>query len=189
MPQLLRSVPFWALTTAFMASAAGSIILTAHMAPMARAWGFSATLAATLLSTQSFAGIAGTVVFGWVADRLGGARALALVVFDAAVLWTLLLLHPPFIATAAIIALAGLHGAGAVPVLSVALSEAFGRESFSRAFGLANLVNLPVSVACVPAAAMVYARTGSYAGAIAGQAVFLLLASLFVLAARGRRRP
>jgi MFS family permease len=188
MPQLLRSVRFWALAAAFMASASGSIILTAHMAPMAHAWGFSATLAATLLSTQAFAGIAGTVVFGWVADRLGGARALALVALDAAVLWMLLLLHPPFVATAAIIALAGLHGAGALPVLSVALSEAFGRESFSRAFGLANLVNLPVSVACVPAAAMVYARTGSYSGAIAGQAAFLLLAGLIVLTAGGRRR-
>jgi cyanate permease len=186
MAQLLRSARFWALTLAFMASAAGSIVLTAHMAPMARTWGYSATLAATLLSIQSFAGIAGTVVFGWVADRLGGARALALVVFDAALLWLLLLLHLPFAATAAVIALAGLHGAGAVPVLSVALSESFGRESFSRAFGLANLVNLPVSVACVPAAAMIYARSGSYAGAILVQAAFLLLASLLVMAARGR---
>ena len=190
MPQLLRSPRFWALTLAFMASAAGSIVLTAHMAPMARSWGLSATLAATLLSVQSLVGIGGTVLFGWIADKLGGALALALVVFDAALLWLLLLLHPPFAALIVVVGLIGLHGAGAVPVLSVALSEAFGRESFSRAFGLANLVNLPVSVLCVPAAAMIYARTGSYAGAIMVQVTFFVLTSLFVLVARrGQPKP
>jgi cyanate permease len=187
MAQLLRSPTFWTLALAFMASAAGSIILTAHMAPMAGGWGFSATLAATLLSVQSLAGMGGTVLFGWVADRLGGVRALALLVFDAALLWALLLLHLPFAATLVVIGLIGLHGAGAVPVLSVALSEGFGRESFSRAYGLVNLVNLPISVLCVPAAALVYARTGSYAGAIVGQAAFLLLASVLVLTARRGR--
>ena len=40
----------------------------------------------------------------------------------------------------------------------------------------------------VPAAAMVYARTGSYAGAIVGQITFLALGALLVLfAQRGRR--
>jgi hypothetical protein len=43
----------------------------------------------------------------------------------------------------------------------VALSEGFGRENFSRAYGLVNLINLPFSVVSVPAASMVYARTGS----------------------------
>ncbi len=77
-----------------------------------------------------------------------------------------------------------MHGAGAIPVLSVALSEIFGRESFSRAYGLVNLVNLPFAVVSVPAAAMVYAHTGSYAGAIVGVAVFLALGGLLVLLAR-----
>ena len=187
--KLLRSPRFWALSIAFSASTAGSLMLTSHMAPMALAWGFSATLAATLLSIQSFVGIGGTVLFGWVADRLGGARALTLIVFDGAVLWVLLLVHPPFIVTAVIVGLIGLHGAGAVPVLAVALSEGFGQESFSRALGMVNLLNLPFSVACVPAAAFVYARTGSYAGAIVGEAGFLILAGLLVLAAARMGSP
>jgi MFS family permease len=187
MAQLLRSPRFWALTLAFIASITGSIVITSHMVPMVRSWGLSATLAATLLSIQSFAGIAGTVLFGWVADRLGGALALAILVFDAALLWTLLLLHPPFAATAVIVGLIGVHGAGVIPVLSVALSEGFGRENFSRAYGLVNLINLPFSVVSVPAAAMVYARTGSYVGAIVGQVAFLALGSLLVLSARRGR--
>lgn len=188
MAQIGRTPRFWAFALAFMASAAASIVLTAHMVPLARTWGFSATLAATLLSVQSFAGMAGTVVFGWIADRLGGARTFALLVFDTAVLWGLLLLHLPFPLAVVLIGLIGVHGAGAVPVMSAALSEGFGAQSFSRAYGLANLANLPVSVVCVPAAALVFARTGSYSGAIVAIAVLALLASLFVLTAGGARR-
>ena len=69
-----------------------------------------------------------------------------------------------------------------------ALSECFGRETFSRAYGLVNLVNLPFAVVSVPAAAMVYAHTGSYAGAIVGQVAFLALGSVLVLFARRGRR-
>ena len=50
-----------------------------------------------------------------------------------------------------------------------------------------NLINLPFSVVSVPAASMVYARTGSYAGAIVGQVAFLALGSLLVLSARRAR--
>lgn len=188
MAQLLRTPRFWALSLAFMASAAGSIVLTSHMVPLAQTWGLSAPLAATLLSVMSLVGIAGTIVFGWITDRLGGALTLAILVFDSAVLWLLLLLHLPFPAIVVIIGLIGLHGAGAVPVMSVALGEAFGRESFSRAYGLVNLVNLPISVLCVPAAALVYTRTGSYTGAIVGQVGFFVLTSILVLAA-WRARP
>jgi hypothetical protein len=68
----------------------------------------------------------------------------------------------------------------------VALSETFGRESFSRAYGLVNLLNLPFAVLCVPAAALVYSRTGSYSGALIGELTFLALAGLLLLSSRRR---
>ncbi len=184
MANLARSPLFWALMLAFIASITGSILLTSQMVPIASAWGMSVTQAATLISIQSFAGIAGTVLFGWIADRLGGALTLAILVLDAAALWALLLIQPHFPAALLIVGLIGIHGAGAIPVLSVALAESFGRDSFSRAYGLVNLVNLPFAVLSVPAAAMIYAHTGSYAGAIVGQACLLALGSLLLLLAR-----
>jgi predicted MFS family arabinose efflux permease len=183
---LLRSPRFWALSLAAVSSITSSIILTAHMVPMAATWGYSVTLAATLLSIQSLSGIAGTVLFGWVADRIGSVNALALIVFDGAVLWTLLLLQPPVPLMAILVGLIGMHGAGVLPVLGLVLSETFGRVNFSRTYGISNLLNLPFSVMCVPAAAIVYTKTGSYAGAIVGQAVFFLIAVLLALSARRR---
>lgn len=187
MAQLMRAPAFWGLSLAFIASAVNSIVLTVHMVPMAHTWGISAAHAALLLSSQSLIGIVGTNLFGWLADRLGAVRAMALVVFDGGLLWLLLLLHPSFPEAAVLIGLIGLHGAGSVPAFSAALSEVFGRESFSRAYGLVQLIILPFSVLCVPAAAMVYTRTGSYAGAIIGVAGFLLVTSVLAFSVRGRR--
>jgi len=186
MVQLMRSTRFWGLTLAFIASAVSSIVLTVHMVPMAHTWGLSAKLAASLLAIMSLIGIIGTNLFGWVADRLGAVPALVLVVLDGGVLWLLLLIHPSYPAAAAIIGLIGLHAAGVVPVFTAALSEVFGKESFSRAYGLVQLIILPFSVLCVPAAAMSYTRTGSYAVTVIAIAAFLLVSAVLALSARRR---
>ena len=184
---LLKSPRFWALSIAGISSTTGSIVLTAHMVPMAATWGFSTPLAATLLTVQSLIGIAGTILFGWIADRIGAINALALLVLDSAILWALLLLHPPFAVTAVLVGLIGLHGAGVLPVMSLVLAEAFGRDNFSRAYGINNMLALPFSVLCVPAAAIAYTRTGSYSAAIIGQASFFLIALLLTLSAKQRK--
>lgn len=187
MGQLLSAPRFWGVTFAFIASAVSSVVLSVHVVPMAESWGLSATVGATLFSIQGLIGIAGTNLFGWVADRLGAVLAMVLVAFDAAILWLLLLMHPSFPVAAVIIGLIGLHGAGVVPAFSAALSEVFGRENFSRAYGLAQLVILPFSVFCVPAAAFIDNRTGSYDDVLIAVAVFLGVTSLLAFLARRRR--
>lgn len=186
MAQLIKMPRFWALVVPFIASAAGSVMLTAHIVPMLRVWGVATTLAATLLSVLSIGGIIGTICFGWMADRLGGATALTIVAFDSAVLFLLLLLHPSLLAMTIIIGLIGAHGCGVVPVFSLALSQAFGPENFSRAYGVTSLINTPSLTFCVPLAAAVFTHTGSYNGALIGEAVFLGFGC--VLALSGRRR-
>lgn len=188
MASLLAAPAFWGLALAFIANSTGTVILLAHMVPLARSWGFTPEHAALLLSVQSLAGLAGTILCGFVADRLGGARTLAILIFDSTILWALLLLHPSFPATLAIIAIFGLHSAGTIPVASLAYAQTFGRENFSRAYGLLNLINLPFSVLCVPAASIVFTRTGSYSGVILAVVIFLGVTCLMPLAALRRRR-
>jgi MFS family permease len=186
MPQLMRSPRFWGLTSAFIASAVSSIVLSVHMVPMAHSFGMSATQGATLLSAMSLAGIAGTNVFGWLADKLGAAVAVTLVVLDSGLLWLLLLLHPAFPEAALLIGLIGLNAAGITPAFSAALSEVFGKESFSQAYGLCQLIILPFSVACVPVVSIAYTKTGSYAVAIIGVAAFLIITALPAISSRRR---
>jgi MFS family permease len=173
--ELLRSGLFWAIVAAFAALAMSASVMSAHVVPLAMGWGIDATRAATLLSFSSIGGMAGAFVWGWIAERLGGAKVLGLLCLCGAALWLLLLLQPSYGLLAAIAALMGFTTGPVVPVSSLALSQLFGRESFARAFGLCNLLNLPALVAGVPIAAHIYVTTGSYAGAM------LLMAALGVL--------
>jgi predicted MFS family arabinose efflux permease len=184
---LLSSPRLWALMIPAAACVTGAIVLTSQMIPIVRAWGISPMLAASLLTICSLMGIVGTLVFGWVADRLGGPATMALLVLDGAILWFLLLLKPPYPVAVVLIGLWGLHGAGILPVLAMSLSEVFGRDNFSRAYGLGQLLNLPFSVLCVPVAALIYSHTGSYSGAIIVQAIFFLIGVPLALCARPRR--
>jgi MFS family permease len=185
---LLGSPRFWAIAVASVASNTGTVILTSNMVSIAGSWGFSPAEGATLLSMQTLGGLAGTIVFGWIADRLGGARAMALLVFDCAILWALLLLHLPLIATIVLIGLFGVHSSGSLPVTGTVISELVGRESFSRAYGIFTLVNLPFAFVCVPAAAAVFERTGSYNQALLSQVAFFVVSVPLALFA-SRRVP
>jgi OFA family oxalate/formate antiporter-like MFS transporter len=53
---------------AFVLMATGGLLVTANAGPMAKSWGFSITLAATL---SPIANGGGRIFWGWVSDRLG----------------------------------------------------------------------------------------------------------------------
>lgn len=186
--QIALSPRFWGFAVCACTNMTSSVIMGTHIVPMAESWGLSAANGALLASIMSGVGIAGSILWGWVADRLGGGRTLGLVAVVSAVLWLALMSGPGYWTAAALIGLIGMCGTASIPVLGAALSEAFGPASFSRAFGLANLVALPFTVIGVQSASAIFVNTGSYTpmlGAMA--AAFLIVAVLPVLAAR--RRP
>jgi MFS family permease len=184
---LLRSAPFWSVVGGFAVLAMSASVLSAHVVPLAMGWGVEPTRAATLLSFSSIGGMAGSAAWGWIAERLGGARVLAILCLCAAALWLLLLTHPDYLLLSAIAGLMGFTTGPVVPISSLALSQIFGGESFSRAYGLCNLLNLPALVLGVPIAAHIYVTTGSYTGAMVMMTVLGLVGSIGVLVA-GRRR-
>jgi len=174
--QLLARPRLWALCLAAIASMTSSVLLGSLLVPMGMSWGFTRPDAALLQSIMSLVGIAGSVLFGWVADKLGGGRSLALIGFNCAILWLILLQHPPFAMAAMVIGLIGMHGAGAIPTLGRGLSDAFGQASYSRGFGLTSLIGLPFIALGIIGSAKVFTLTGSYDGAIIAIAVFFALA-------------
>lgn len=176
MGQLLARPRFWAISLAAVASMTSSVLLGSLLVPMGMSWGFTRPEAALLQSIMSLVGIAGSILFGWIADKLGGGRSLALIGFNCAVLWLILLQHPPFWIAAVVIGLIGMHGAGAIPTLGRGLSDTFGQASYSRGFGLVTLVGLPFIAFAVVGSARVFSVTRSYDGAIAAMCVFFVVA-------------
>jgi MFS family permease len=188
--QLLSKPKFWAICIAATASMASSVTLGTLMLPMGTSWGFTRGEAALIQSVMAAVGIPGSILFGWLVDKLGGARTLALIAFNCAVFWALLLLQPPYLPTMLIMGLVGMHGAGAIPGLSRAIAELFGQASFSRGYGLNNVITLPFVGAAIVGSAGVYGATGSYAPALLAMAAFFAVASVLALyAASGRRTP
>jgi MFS family permease len=188
--EIIRQPRFWGLASASAATITGTMVLVFNMIPITTSLGVDRDHGALLQSIMSLSGMVGSVVFGWVADRIGGARGLALVVFDLAVLYCLLLLDLPFAALAVVIALFGLHGAGTIPNISRALADTFGAASFSRAFGLATSLSVPFTIIALQGVAATYTRTQSYAPALAALAVFYAIMLPIALAAgRARRQP
>jgi OFA family oxalate/formate antiporter-like MFS transporter len=66
--EVLRSPRFYVMYIAFVLMATGGLLVTANAGPMARSWGFSITLAATL---SPLANGAARIFWGWASDRLG----------------------------------------------------------------------------------------------------------------------
>jgi len=66
--EVLRTSQFYVLYVAFVSMATGGLLVTANAGPMAKSWGFSITLAATL---SPLANGAARIFWGWASDRLG----------------------------------------------------------------------------------------------------------------------
>jgi MFS transporter, OFA family, oxalate/formate antiporter len=66
--EVLRTPQFYVMYLAFVLMATGGLLVTANAGPMARSWGFSITLAATL---SPLANGAARIFWGWTSDRLG----------------------------------------------------------------------------------------------------------------------
>ena len=155
---------------------------------MGVAWGYAPTSAAALASVMSLVGMAGSIIFGFVSDKIGGARALALIAFDDIILWALLLMDLPYTARAVVVGLIGMHGSGAIPAISKAMASAFGEASFSRAFGLASTATLPLMIASVFGFGLIFQTQGSYAAGIVAMIAYFVIAVPLAIVA-GRRTP
>jgi OFA family oxalate/formate antiporter-like MFS transporter len=66
--EVLRTPQFYVMYVAFVLMATGGLLVTANAGPMAKSWGFSITLAATL---SPLANGTARIFWGWASDRLG----------------------------------------------------------------------------------------------------------------------
>lgn len=175
--KILQAPAFWAITLAAGLIITAIMVLTLNMIPLAESLGVDRSKGAIMQSTMAFSGMAGSILFGWLADRIGGARGIALLAFNLAVLLALLLFgNLPFAGLLVVIGLLGLHGAGMVPNVSRALAHSLGPSSFSRAFGLQSALSVPLTAIGIWAMGASFTRTGSYLPALGGVALTLLVA-------------
>lgn len=187
--RLTRTADYWCLGLAAAIMGGGGATIATHIMPMAIGQGIVPAEAALLISVLGGAGIAGSVAYGMLADRIGGGRALAMNAFLQAILWCGLLVPMGFLPRLLLAGLIGLNAGGMITTLGTALSQRFGAAALGGALGLWSLMNLPFTVGMPPLAGVMYARTGSYRIAFAVQiGLFLVAVLLASIAARRAAR-
>lgn len=182
---LIRTGDYWLLGLAAAILGGGGATLATHIMPMAIGEGTAPALAALLISVLGASGVAGSLLYGMLADKIGGGRALALNAAIQAVLWCVLLVPMAFPLRLLLAALIGINAGGMMSTLGTAMSQRFGAAALGSALGLWSLMNLPFTVGMPPFAGALYARSGGYGIAFQVQiTLFLVAAALATLAAR-----
>lgn len=188
-PRVVRTIDYWCIGLAASMLAGGGASLVTHLMPMAIGEGIRPELAAVLLSVLGGSGIIGSVLYGSLADRLGGSRALGLNAAIQAVLWIGMLMPMDFLPRLLLTAAIGVNAGGMISSLGTALSQRFGAAALGGAMGFWSLMNLPFSVGMPPLAGILYALYGGYTVAFSVQiGLFVTAALLAAVAARRATR-
>ncbi|MBN8841363.1 MAG: MFS transporter [Sphingomonadales bacterium] len=190
---ILARPEFWLLAVGGGIIVGAGIMKISHLVAIVTGQGHSAATATMLLAISGGAGMLGSPLFGWLADRIGGVGALiANALLQSATFFILLapVGVPALVVDAVLI---GACGAGVSATQGVIFSHLFGPANFARVFGLMSIATLPFLFGMTPLAGLLYDRSGSYALPVAVTIAMLFTAALVLLpllgAERRLRRP
>ncbi|WP_070934397.1 MFS transporter [Edaphosphingomonas haloaromaticamans] len=181
----LLAMPVFLLTVVGSGLAVGAgVTKMVHLVPLVTERGWTLEQAALLSAISGGTGIAGSLLFGWLADRFGGGAALILNCVVQAAVWMILILpvgYGVLILDAVVI---GMCGGGFITAKSVLVNHLFGRAAFARVMGLSGLLTVPFLFGMAPLAGWLRDVTGNYGLAVgAHMAGFAIAAACFALAA------
>ena len=161
--RLLLSHPlFWVtLISAGLLNATG-ITGSVHMVAVVVEGGSPTTQAALLASLMGGASVFGAVAIGWLCDRLGGARALAVVAAGFAIGWATIGFTGWLPLMVPAILLIGVSGPGVFPSVSLLFAHAFGPVTMARAVALFGMFSVPLTFILPPAAGWLHDLAGNY---------------------------
>ncbi|WP_250504183.1 MFS transporter [Caballeronia sp. AZ7_KS35] len=186
---IMKRPAFWLLSIGVGIVAGGGTAFTVHIVPFGVDRQMSLPAAAALLSVYGGAGLFGSLLFGWICDRIGAASALVLsALCQALVWWGFLHGSGPLL-----YGLAALLGVCLVPLVTLqgaAISEMFDAQGVSRAMGYSYMITMPFMFGFAPAMGVMFDTLGGYDMpflAIAG--LLVLAAGLFYLMQHALRKP
>jgi MFS family permease len=161
---LLLQATFWLIVLCDGVLNGANITNSAHIVPIATEEGVTPAGAALLLSAGGGASILGSLSSGFLADRIGAARTLALAGFGSALSWVILASTSWYPGLMAAMIVCGACGAAVFPPTNVLLTQLFGLRTLPQALGLLSFLTLPLTFAMSPVAGVVHDMVGRYAG-------------------------
>lgn len=162
---------FWIIIVCAGLLNATAITSVVHMVAIAVERGLPQVEAALIASLMGGASIAGALAVGWLSDRLGGARSLALIGLTFCLSWLVIRFSTGFVPMVAAVLMIGAAGAGVFTGVSVIFVRLFGPLNLPRAMALFGLFCLPMTSLLPPVAGWAHDRFGNY------QAVMVVMAA------------
>jgi nitrate/nitrite transporter NarK len=164
--QAMKQPAFWMISLSLFANGLIMNLVFVHLPSYVMSRGLDTATAATGLALLGGIGIFGTVVTGWLSDRLGG-RAVMLVMFGARALVILLVVVWPTMFTFAVFVLVfGVLGYGSIGVIASLATNIFGRKSIGTILGFAYVFNQTGGAIGVFAGGASLEWTGTYDAAL-----------------------
>lgn len=186
---LWRDPIFLLMVTGTGIIAGAGVAKSAHFLPALVEQGWDMERAALLLSISGATGMAGSLLFGALADRFSASLALALNGLLQAVVWLILVLPSPFALLVVDAVVIGACGTGLISAKAVLVTRIFGRENYAYVAGISAFTTLPFVGALPPVVGLLRDSSGSYAlpflALIGG---FVLAAACFLLVIRAEMR-
>jgi len=182
---LLGQPLFWMIVVGAGLLNSAGITGSAHLFAFAREAGGTAAQAGLVVSLQGGASMVGSLLIGFVCDRIGAARGLALTAAGLMLSWLALFLMPTIAVMSSAGLLIGMCGAGVFPAVNVLAGHLYGPAALARVIGLFGLLTLPLTFVLPPLGGVLHDATGGYAAVAAIIAVLAAgVAILFFAAGR-----
>lgn len=178
---------FWALVVTVGIIVGGSAMKYAHMVPLLGEQGHSIEQATLLLSISGGSGIIGALLFGWLADRFGGAKVIISTAIVQALMWFIFLLPVDMTLLSIDAFIIGICGGGIGAANGVCICQRFGQINFSRVFGLVAFSLFPFLTGINPMTGYLRDSTGDYHMAITVLIVASALAAMLLALATSRK--
>ena len=160
--EALREPSLWVISVVSGLTFMGTTGIMTHVLAFGTDVGLDEGSAAWLLSMLAGGAVAGKLVFGWLADRLGERAALTVSLVMQVFAFAVLTVGSGFWPLIAICTFLGL-GVGGVMQLAVALlARAFGPAAFGQMMGLMAPLLIPFQATGAPLAGFIFDETGSY---------------------------
>lgn len=164
--QILSSRPFQVLTLAVSILSAAGLVMVTQIVGLSMDRGLDLPSASLVLAGFGLAGLAGAPLFGFLADRLGGGRAFAVLAFALIPGWLGLLVADTLPLLLLLAVMIGVCSNGIVTLFGATMGEWLGGRNVGMAMGLCYLLQIPFLFGAPPLAGAMYDATGGYAATI-----------------------
>jgi OFA family oxalate/formate antiporter-like MFS transporter len=190
-PEMLRTPHFYWMYAMFVMMATGGLLVTAQAGPLAKEWGLSMTVLTAALALDRLSNGGGRIFWGWVSDRIGREKAMAIAFIAQAgcLVFLLQMGRVSGVFFAAALVMTYFTWGPIFALFPSMTADYFGSRNATSNYSFLYSAKGVASIIGGGLAAMLFERFGGWSAALYGSAVMALVAGLMAIGLRAVGLP